>query len=311
MYKLREDIQTKIKDNKVELKGFINGEMKNLTLKQIKLFNKLNSGVESNLLKEYTDEEKVILNALIKQKALISYSNNENRNEIWLSHFSSDSNLKLSALENKTVLIIGVGGTGAIIADHLARVGIKKFIIIDGAKFDAPDLNRQLPYTKDDIGKFKVDLLEKYLNDNFHSEVISINKYIECEKDIEDLLDCHIDLIINCADKPRNTIHKLTTTIAIKSNTPILYGAVGIEDYTVGPLLTNKKAKTSFLEMLSNESNEGQVVKGSICFTNTMASADIAKSAFSFLCDLMPTEDLNKCFLINPFKFTRKTILSF
>jgi len=76
-------------------------------------------------------------------------------------------------LQNSVVGIAGCGGLGSNIAVHLTRAGVGKLIIADFDVVEISNLNRQ-HFFIDDIGKFKVDALEKHLK--------SINPDIRVEK---------------------------------------------------------------------------------------------------------------------------------
>ena len=68
---------------------------------------------------------------------------------------------RLDIFSSKTIAVIGVGGVGGTALESLARSGFKKFIIIDCDKVDVTNLNRQLLFTLNDVGKSKVDAAEK------------------------------------------------------------------------------------------------------------------------------------------------------
>lgn len=64
-------------------------------------------------------------------------------------------------LGRMSACIIGVSGTGSIVAEQLARLGIGKLILIDFDKIEARNLNRIVNATSADVaaGRFKVDVL--------------------------------------------------------------------------------------------------------------------------------------------------------
>ena len=66
-----------------------------------------------------------------------------------------------NALQNKTVFIAGLGGVGGTAFEALVRSGIKNFIIVDRDIVDPSNLNRQLLYVAEDIGKDKVEIAKK------------------------------------------------------------------------------------------------------------------------------------------------------
>ena len=63
------------------------------------------------------------------------------------------------------VLIVGVGGLGCPIILYLANSGVGNLGIIDDDKIDLSNLNRQILFTRNDIGKFKVDVAKKKIKE--------------------------------------------------------------------------------------------------------------------------------------------------
>jgi len=61
-------------------------------------------------------------------------------------------------LQESTVVIPGLGGAGTWIALECARMGIRNIIGIDSDIVEASNLGRQVLYTHDDVGKYKVDV---------------------------------------------------------------------------------------------------------------------------------------------------------
>lgn len=55
------------------------------------------------------------------------------------------------------MLILGVGGLGSSVLMNVLRLGIKKAIIVDYDVVDIHNLNRQIMFSIDDIGKSKVE----------------------------------------------------------------------------------------------------------------------------------------------------------
>ncbi|MEY8843411.1 ThiF family adenylyltransferase [Cribrihabitans sp. XS_ASV171] len=65
--------------------------------------------------------------------------------------------LILTSLDNACCAIVGVGGIGSHIAEHLCRIGVKRLVLVDHDTVERSNLNRQILYTENDIGKRKVD----------------------------------------------------------------------------------------------------------------------------------------------------------
>ena len=78
--------------------------------------------------------------------------------------FGEDGQKTISSL---TVSIIGVGGIGSIVAEGLCRLGVRNFVLIDSDNIETSNLNRWQGAKYIDIGKYKVDVCKKYLQQMF------------------------------------------------------------------------------------------------------------------------------------------------
>ena len=65
------------------------------------------------------------------------------------------------SLKNSSVLCIGAGGLGSSVLLYLAAAGIGKIGIVDNDKIELSNLNRQIIYDYNDVGKYKVDVAKK------------------------------------------------------------------------------------------------------------------------------------------------------
>ncbi len=67
-------------------------------------------------------------------------------------------------ISQSQITIIGAGGLGCPAAFYLAAAGIGRIKIIDFDLIEASNLNRQIAFGVDDIGKFKAETLAKLLS---------------------------------------------------------------------------------------------------------------------------------------------------
>ena len=70
-----------------------------------------------------------------------------------------DENFK--KIQDKVIAIFGLGGVGGTALEALARTGFQHFILVDFDKVDSSNLNRQILYVYEDIGKTKVEVAKK------------------------------------------------------------------------------------------------------------------------------------------------------
>ena len=64
-------------------------------------------------------------------------------------------------IQDKVIAIFGLGGVGGTALEALARTGFQHFILVDFDKVDSSNLNRQILYVYEDIGKAKVEVAKK------------------------------------------------------------------------------------------------------------------------------------------------------
>ncbi len=64
-------------------------------------------------------------------------------------------------LKKSKVLIVGAGGLGCPLLIYLVNTGIGSIGIVDHDKVEISNLNRQILYSSDDIGKYKVVQAQK------------------------------------------------------------------------------------------------------------------------------------------------------
>ena len=79
------------------------------------------------------------------------------------------------ALQRATVLVAGLGGLGCLMAELLVRAGVGKVHVCDCGVVDETDLNRQIFYTRDDIGRAKLEVAVQWLRRiHPHCEVVPL-----------------------------------------------------------------------------------------------------------------------------------------
>ena len=127
-------------------------------------------------------------------------------------------------IESSSVLVAGVGGLGSTVTELLVRLGIGELHIFDNGVVDEPDLNRQILYTKDDIGKKKVFVAEEKL-----SKITGKTKIKAYFKKIDKGLKIpeNINLAIDCLDN--FTSRYILDELLEKRGIPLIHA--GIESY--------------------------------------------------------------------------------
>ena len=107
-------------------------------------------------------------------------------------------------LSEKDVIILGCGGIGTHMAWHFTALGIRSLTLLDFDGIEESNLNRQILFDKNDIGKQKAEVLKEKLsavNDRINIKVIK--ERISSEERLEEILTAsHYDLVVKALDSP-------------------------------------------------------------------------------------------------------------
>jgi len=153
---------------------------------------------------------------------------------------------KQQRLAEACILVAGVGGLGCTVAEILVRSGVGTLIILDNGIIDEPDLNRQILYTRDDLGKVKVEVAaEKLSRIHTQSTIIPVNDRIVPDPALFDRL-CQYNFhgIADCFD---NFSSRFILEELLKEDVFLVHGGVQ-NDY--GQITTIKRNITKTLKAL-------------------------------------------------------------
>ena len=126
-------------------------------------------------------------------------------------------------LKRTSVLIIGAGGLGCPAMQYLTAAGIGTIGIVDFDKVDETNLQRQVLYTIDDIGKPKVDCaIERLSRLNPFVKFVPYNFQLNNKNAINIIKN--YDIIIDGSD---NFVTRyLVNDACVLLNKPLVYGSI-------------------------------------------------------------------------------------
>lgn len=106
---------------------------------------------------------------------------------------------KLERIQKTRIMVIGLGGVGGTALSALYRSGFRHFVLVDNDKVDPSNLNRQIMYTNNDVGKIKTDVCKTKLTE-FCGEIDikTINLYVD-EVNAQDLIK-DVDFVVDAID---------------------------------------------------------------------------------------------------------------
>jgi molybdopterin/thiamine biosynthesis adenylyltransferase len=104
------------------------------------------------------------------------------------------------SLSRMAVGIVGLGGTGSIVAQQLAHLGVKSITLIDDDVVEESNLNRVVGASLNDVGDPKVDVAARMINQISFGRVATnaINANVLDSKGVGALIDT--DIVFCCTD---------------------------------------------------------------------------------------------------------------
>jgi len=244
MYLLKEseDVYLAILTGTRKIKRFKVDDLVKETLGYFKKEENL-SEVVSNLSNKYEKEDVMsCINSLRSFGLLLEYDSNFNpRYERQISFINELTNsweeaLTLqSKIENSKIAVFGVGGIGTWIVNGLSQIGVKEIRISDPDTVSLTNLNRQLHYNSEDVGRYKVDVLKEKVPD---SKIIPHKKMVSEKESLDGIIE-GCNFMINCADSPsvEYTTRVLSKYARDKSIPYSVAGGYNMHLGMVGPII--------------------------------------------------------------------------
>ena len=117
----------------------------------------------------------------------------------------------IKKLQNSHVLVIGVGGVGSFFAEALVRAGVGNITIVDYAKVEVTDINRQLPGLTSTLGKDKVEVVKERLLDINNNLNINAIKATFNHETSDEIFNNKYDYVADAIDMVSSKIQKTHT----------------------------------------------------------------------------------------------------
>ena len=134
---------------------------------------------------------------------------------------------KQRIIEAIRVGVVGLGSVGSIVAEGLARIGVRDLVLIDHDVVEKHNLDRLLNAGVKDIGRPKTDVAEAAVRRSASAKKIEI---LNIRRKIQDTMawaaarDC--DILMCCVDTP--VARDVLNRIALRDGIPVVDGGVEI-----------------------------------------------------------------------------------
>jgi molybdopterin/thiamine biosynthesis adenylyltransferase len=132
------------------------------------------------------------------------------------------------------IAILGLGGVGSHIAQQLAYLGIKDFVLVDGDIVKDHNLNRLVGADFSDIGALKTEVAKKMISRITPAANVSVKNCFLPDNTIEKKV-ADVDIIFGAFDNDYPRL--LTTDFASKLHKIYIDSATGVEEIEGQPLI--------------------------------------------------------------------------
>ena len=148
---------------------------------------------------------------------------------------------KQSIIFKTHVTFVGLGGINLPAIIYLLSIGIRKLTLIDYDKVQWSNLNRQIIYSQNDIGKNKIDCVKKFIKRNYPKvKILAYNKKINKKNHLK--VFKKTDLIIDGTDNWETML--IINDYCLNKSIPLLSASVVGFD---GNLILFKNLKNNHL----------------------------------------------------------------
>ncbi len=159
-------------------------------------------------------------------------------------------------LSSSTVLVVGAGGLGSPVLLYLAAAGVGNIVLVDRGYVDLPDLNRQIVYDEDDLGKPKAEAAAERLR-RLNSTITVTGYSMDVMDDSFEKLVASTDVVVDCLDNWPARLR--LNDLAVRYSKPLVHAGVW---GTYGQVTTVIPGQTPCLRCLAPgaaESGGGEV----------------------------------------------------
>lgn len=192
------------------------------------------------------------------------------------------------------VCILGLGGIGAVVLQHLLAAGIRSFDLIDHDVVQANNLNRQLIYKSGDVGTLKTRAATDYAK--AVEPKTEVRGHVEFIDSVRSFLRVPFkrkaDIIAVCADHPVGRILPIAVGASSRLEVPLISGSCGFRTGVVGPLVlpgelsAYRKTLRRPIAGIPRHDSCAKVMSASFATTNTVIGALVAGEIVHFIAGL-------------------------
>jgi len=120
---------------------------------------------------------------------------------------------RLTKLHNSNILVVGIGGVGAMAAEMICRSGVGKMTIVDGDTIQPGNLNRQILGMQSTLNREKAVVMgERLLDINPELDLTVVQEFATGER-MEQILQEPFDYVVDAIDTLSPKIYLIYHTV--------------------------------------------------------------------------------------------------
>jgi bacteriocin biosynthesis cyclodehydratase domain-containing protein len=125
-------------------------------------------------------------------------------------------------LEEARIAVLGVGGLGGWVALNLACVGVGEMLLLDFDRVELSNLNRQVLYGENDIGRFKAEAAaDRLAQFNSSIELEPRVQKLDSEEAVAETIEGY-DVVIDAADWPAHDMEHWINSACFAARIPFI-----------------------------------------------------------------------------------------
>ncbi|WOT37716.1 ThiF family adenylyltransferase [Streptomyces coeruleorubidus] len=227
----------------------------------------------------------------------------------WLAHTGTDPDAAQERIARHQAVVVGCGGTGAIVATHLCAMGVRRLLLVDHDAVEVTNFNRQFTYRQADLGRPKAEALRDFLLERHPEAGITAARVFVDEDTITGLVPHEPGewTLFCCADRPVGTLAALLAGFARDRGGSVLFAAAGLDEAAVGPLLRpdDTAAHQAFAQEMeavgavARSALADPVMSASVAPVNTVTAAWMAGEWLNGVILERPVRSLNTRFVVD------------
>jgi molybdopterin/thiamine biosynthesis adenylyltransferase len=170
----------------------------------------------------------------------------------------------LRRIERASVSIVGVGGIGSVVLQHLLGAGVSRFTLLDADRVEPSNFNRQFIFSASQIGRRKVDAARDFIADRNPSAHVTVlaDRWDAVSDDQHEYLFSGADLVVSAIDHPTIDAAIDVLDVAWANGVASIMATAGLRRSLVTPVFDRGRSPRRPREVLrrSQERSSGRLL---------------------------------------------------